>query len=53
VTAHDIRAGAAVVVAALAADGETVISGVHHIDRGYSDLVGQLAAVGADIERIA
>jgi UDP-N-acetylglucosamine 1-carboxyvinyltransferase len=53
VKAHDIRAGAAMVVAALAADGETVIDGVHHIDRGYSDLVGQLAAVGADIERIA
>ncbi len=51
VRAHDIRAGAAMVVAGLAAEGETVISGVHHIDRGYDDLVGRLAAVGAQIER--
>ena len=51
VKAHDIRAGAAMVVAGLAADGETEISGVHHIDRGYDDLVGRLAAVGAAIER--
>ncbi len=52
VKAHDIRAGAALVVAGLAADGETAISGVHHIDRGYDDLVGRLRAVGADIERV-
>ena len=44
VKAHDIRAGAAMVVAGLAAEGETVISGVGHIDRGYDDLVGRLAA---------
>jgi UDP-N-acetylglucosamine 1-carboxyvinyltransferase len=52
VQAHDIRAGAAMVVAGLAAEGETTISGVHHIDRGYDDLVGRLSAVGADIRRI-
>ena len=52
VRAHDIRAGAAMVVAGLAAEGETVISGVGHIDRGYDDLVGRLAAVGADIRRV-
>jgi UDP-N-acetylglucosamine 1-carboxyvinyltransferase len=52
VRAHDIRAGAAMVVAGLAADGVTTVSGVHHIDRGYDDLVGRLAAVGAGIERI-
>jgi UDP-N-acetylglucosamine 1-carboxyvinyltransferase len=51
VRAPDIRAGAALVVAGLVADGSTVISGVHHIDRGYDDLVGRLAAVGASIER--
>jgi UDP-N-acetylglucosamine 1-carboxyvinyltransferase len=51
VRAPDIRAGAALVVAGLAAEGTTTISGVHHIDRGYDDLVGRLAAVGADIER--
>jgi UDP-N-acetylglucosamine 1-carboxyvinyltransferase len=52
VRAYDIRAGAAMVVAGLAADGVTTISGVEHIDRGYDDLVGRLAAVGAGIERI-
>jgi UDP-N-acetylglucosamine 1-carboxyvinyltransferase len=52
VTAHDIRAGAAVVVAGLAAEGTTTITGVHHIDRGYDDLVGRLRSVGAEIERI-
>jgi UDP-N-acetylglucosamine 1-carboxyvinyltransferase len=52
VKAHDIRAGAAMVVAGLAADGETTVTGVHHIDRGYDNLVGRLRAVGAEIERI-
>ncbi|MCP3939205.1 MAG: UDP-N-acetylglucosamine 1-carboxyvinyltransferase [Actinomycetia bacterium] len=51
VRAHDIRAGAALVVAGLAASGRTEITGVDHIDRGYTDLVGSLRAVGADIER--
>jgi UDP-N-acetylglucosamine 1-carboxyvinyltransferase len=51
VRAHDIRAGAAMVVAGLAAEGCTTITGVHHIDRGYDDLVGRLRAVGADIDR--
>jgi UDP-N-acetylglucosamine 1-carboxyvinyltransferase len=52
VRAHDIRAGAALVVAALRAEGETVVSGASHIDRGYEDFVGKLATLGADIERI-
>lgn len=52
VIAHDIRAGAAMVVAGLAAEGTTTITGVHHIDRGYDDLVGRLRNVGAEIERI-
>lgn len=51
VRSHDIRAGAAMVVAGLAADGTTTITGVHHIDRGYDDLVGRLRSVGADISR--
>ena len=51
VEAPDIRAGAALVVAALAAQGETVIEGVHHVDRGYEDLVGKLRILGADILR--
>jgi UDP-N-acetylglucosamine 1-carboxyvinyltransferase len=49
VRAPDIRAGAALVVAALRADGETVISGAEHIERGYEDLVAKLTAVGADL----
>ena len=52
VRAPDIRAGAALVVAGLAAEGETVVSGVHHVDRGYDDLVGRLVGIGADIERV-
>jgi len=52
VRSHDIRAGAAMVVAGLAADGTTTITGVHHIDRGYDDIVGRLATLGAGIERI-
>ena len=52
VRAHDIRAGAAMVVAGLAAEGATTISGVRHIDRGYDDLVGRLASIGADITRV-
>lgn len=51
VRAHDIRAGAALVCAALAADGQTVIADADHIDRGYEDLVGALRSVGATIER--
>jgi UDP-N-acetylglucosamine 1-carboxyvinyltransferase len=51
VRAHDIRAGACLVVAGLAAEGETVVAEAHHLDRGYEDLVGKLTAVGADVER--
>ncbi|HTN79027.1 MAG TPA: UDP-N-acetylglucosamine 1-carboxyvinyltransferase [Acidimicrobiales bacterium] len=53
VRAPDIRAGAALVVAGLVAEGETEVSGVEHIDRGYEDFVGKLAALGAHIERIS
>ena len=52
VTAPDIRAGAALVVAGLAAHGETIISEIHHIDRGYDDLVGRLSGLGADVTRV-
>jgi UDP-N-acetylglucosamine 1-carboxyvinyltransferase len=52
VRAPDIRAGAALVVAGLAAEGETTITGVHHVDRGYDDLVGRLRSLGADITRV-
>jgi UDP-N-acetylglucosamine 1-carboxyvinyltransferase len=53
VRAHDIRAGAALVVAGLGAEGETTVLDAGHIDRGYEDLVGRLAGVGARIERVA
>lgn len=52
VTAPDIRAGAALIVAGLAAHGETVISEIHHIDRGYDDIVGRLSGLGADVTRV-
>ena len=51
VRAHDVRAGAALVLAGLVADGETVISDAHHIDRGYEDLDGKLVALGAKVIR--
>jgi UDP-N-acetylglucosamine 1-carboxyvinyltransferase len=51
VRAPDIRAGAALVVAGLGADGETVVHGAEHIDRGYEDFVAKLCRLGADVER--
>jgi UDP-N-acetylglucosamine 1-carboxyvinyltransferase len=51
VRALDIRAGAAMIIAALAADGTTEISYLYHVDRGYEDLDGRLAALGADVHR--
>jgi UDP-N-acetylglucosamine 1-carboxyvinyltransferase len=51
VRALDIRAGMALVIAALCADGVTEIADVHHIDRGYEDLEGKLARLGADVRR--
>ena len=49
VRATDIRAGAALVVAGLAAEGETIVRDTHHISRGHEDLVGKLQALGADV----
>lgn len=51
VVATDIRGGAALVVAALAAEGESQINSVRHIDRGYASLESALTSVGAEIER--
>jgi UDP-N-acetylglucosamine 1-carboxyvinyltransferase len=51
VTATDLRAGAALIVAALAAEGETAISGIEHLDRGYESVVKKLQFAGADIVR--
>ena len=50
--ATDLRAGAALVVAALAAGGVSEIEEISHIERGYEDLVGKLRGLGADIKRI-
>lgn len=51
VRAPDIRAGAALVVAGLSAEGETVVHGAEHIDRGYERFVDKLRGLGADVER--
>ena len=51
VTASDVRAGAALVLAGLVADGETIVHGCEHVDRGYSDLPATLRSLGADVER--
>lgn len=51
VEATDIRAGAGLVLAGLVAEGETVVYGVSHLDRGYAGLVEALQALGADVER--
>ena len=52
VKATDLRAGAAIVLAALVAEGETQIGYIHHIDRGYDNLVQKLVNLGADIKRV-
>ncbi|MBQ6117248.1 MAG: UDP-N-acetylglucosamine 1-carboxyvinyltransferase [Oscillospiraceae bacterium] len=50
VQACDLRAGAALVIAGLAAQGTTTLGSVHYIERGYEDMVGKLRGIGADIE---
>ncbi|GMU79406.1 MAG: UDP-N-acetylglucosamine 1-carboxyvinyltransferase [Acidimicrobiia bacterium] len=52
VRATDVRAGAALVLAGMVADGETCVLDAHHIDRGYPDLAGKLRALGADVVRL-
>ena len=52
VRACDLRAGAAMVIAALAAEGTTTIEDAHYIERGYEDIVGKLTALGAQIRRV-
>jgi UDP-N-acetylglucosamine 1-carboxyvinyltransferase len=51
VRASDIRAGAALVLAGLVAEGETEVAGAHHVDRGYEDLAGALQSLGAKVSR--
>ena len=50
--AYDLRAGAAMVIAALAAHGESEISGIHYIERGYENIVEKLRGIGADIREV-
>ena len=52
VRATDLRAGAALTLAGLAAHGETEVGELHHIDRGYDHLVEKLQGLGADIVRV-
>lgn len=51
-TSPDIRAGIALLIAALSANGESIIQNVEQIDRGYEDIVERLKKLGAEIERI-
>lgn len=52
ITVPDIRAGMAHVIAALVAEGKSVLSGIEHLDRGYEDLDERLKLLGADIQRV-
>ncbi len=52
VSAHDLRAGAALVIAGLAAEGVTFVKNIHYVERGYEHLIGKLTALGARIRRI-
>ncbi|MBP3304958.1 MAG: UDP-N-acetylglucosamine 1-carboxyvinyltransferase [Oscillospiraceae bacterium] len=52
VSAHDLRAGAALVIAGLAAEGTTWVKNIHYVERGYENLIDKLTALGAVIRRI-
>jgi UDP-N-acetylglucosamine 1-carboxyvinyltransferase len=52
VMATDLRASASLVIAALVAEGQTVVDRIYHLDRGYDHMETKLRALGADIERI-
>jgi UDP-N-acetylglucosamine 1-carboxyvinyltransferase len=51
--ATDLRASASLVIAALVAEGETVIERIYHLDRGYETLEKKLSALGAKVERVS
>ena len=53
VMATDLRASASLVIAALAADGESVVERIYHLDRGYSKMEQKLTQLGADIQRVS
>ena len=52
VNAPDLRAGAALVIAGLAADGITVVDDIYYIQRGYEELASKLRGIGAQIEKV-
>ena len=52
VSAHDLRAGAALIIAGLAAEGITRVENIHFVERGYEHLVEKMTGIGADIRRI-
>jgi UDP-N-acetylglucosamine 1-carboxyvinyltransferase len=52
VCAHDLRAGAALVIAGLAAQGTTTVEHIHFVERGYERLIEKFTALGADIRRV-
>ena len=52
VQSHDLRAGAALIAAALAAEGETIVEGLGIVDRGYWKIAEKLTAIGCDVRRI-
>ena len=53
VTIPDIRSGAALVIAALCAEGESLLHNAWHVERGYEDMAGKLASVGAHIKGVS
>ena len=53
VAANDLRAGAALLIAGLAAQGVTEVENIEYIDRGYENVVEKLSALGADIRRVS
>lgn len=53
VKASDLRAGAALIIAALVAEGDTEITELHHIDRGYENLIAKFQSIGAKIQRVS
>jgi len=53
VTIPDIRSGAALVIAALCAEGQSLLRNAWHVERGYEDMAGKLASVGAQIEKVS
>ncbi len=52
VSAHDLRAGAALVIAGLAAEGVTRVENIHYVERGYENLIEKMTALGAQIQRL-